>query len=157
MVRMGPRPHPGTVRMGPRPHSGTMGPRPHSGPSRHELGRHAERAVADYLFARGYTILAQNLRLGALEIDLVARRGPLVVMCEVRVRGDGALERPFASIAGVKRMRLLRAADRLWRRKLAAMRDVERMRIDVAAVRFDGGKTFVEYVEGAISASPAAL
>ena len=103
-------------------------------------------------------MLAQNLRLGALEIDLVARRGPLVVMVEVRVRGRGAFERPFASIAGMKRTRLLRAADRLWRGRLAAMRDVERMRIDVAAVRFDDdGTTHVEYVAGAIAAAPAAL
>jgi putative endonuclease len=119
---------------------------------RHSLGRRAENAVADYLHASGFAILAQNLRLGALEIDLVARRGPLVAMVEVRARGAGAYERPFASIAGIKRTRLLYAAERLWRRRVAAMKDVERMRIDVAAVHFEGGRTFVEYVPGAISA-----
>jgi hypothetical protein len=30
------------------------------------------------------------------------------------------------------------------------MRDVQRVRIDAAAVSFEGGKTKVEYVEGAI-------
>ena len=78
-------------------------------------------------------------------------------MVEVRARGKGAYERPFASIAGMKRTRLLRAADRLWRGKLRAMRDVERLRIDVAAVRFEDGRTHVEYIPGAIAATPAAL
>jgi len=120
--------------------------------ARYALGRRAENAVADYLHAHGFAVVAQNLRLGMLEIDLVARRGPLVVMVEVRARGDGAYERPFASIAGMKRTRLLRAAERLWRRRLWKMRDVERFRIDVAAVKFEGGKTFVEYIRGAIAA-----
>ena len=47
---------------------------------------------------------------------------------------------------------MLRAADRLWRTRLAAMRDVERLRIDVAAVRFEDGRAHVEYVAGAIAA-----
>ncbi len=124
---------------------------------RHALGRRAESAVADYLHANGFAILAQNLRLGALEIDLVARRGPLVVIVEVRARGKGAYERPFASIAGMKRTRLLRAADRLWRSRIRAMHDVERLRIDVAAVRFEEGRAHVEYIAGAIAAAPAPL
>ena len=123
-----------------------------TGISRHSLGRRAENAVADYLHASGFAIIAQNLKVGALEIDLVARRGPLVAMVEVRARGEGAYERPFASIAGIKRMRLLHAADRLWRRRISHMKDVERFRIDVASVRFAEGRTFVEYVAGAISA-----
>jgi Holliday junction resolvase-like predicted endonuclease len=73
-------------------------------------------------------------------------------MVEVRARGDGAFERPLASINGMKRTHLLHAAERLWRRRLAKMRDVERFRIDVASVKFENGKTFVEYIRGAIAA-----
>ena len=114
------------------------------------LGRRAELVVADYLHARGFGLLMRNVRLGALEIDLVARKGPLVAIVEVRTRGVGAFERPFASIAGKKRLHLLHAADRLWRRTLSKMKDVERIRIDVAAVSFEGPRVLVEYVEGAI-------
>lgn len=114
----------------------------------------AETAVRDHLVERGFEILAQNLRLGRLEIDLVARKGELALLVEVRARGPGALERPFASVAGRKRMHLLNAADRLWRFHLAKMPGIERMRIDVAGVTFDaGGRPCVEYVAGAITAS----
>jgi putative endonuclease len=115
-------------------------------------GHRAERIVAEYLIARGWEILAANLRLGHLEIDLVARRGELAAMIEVRSRGGGAYERPFESIAGKKKMRLLYAADRLWRFHLAKMEGIERIRIDVAAVTFGPHEPSVELVEGAITA-----
>ena len=113
-------------------------------------GRNAEDAVADYLIAGGYELLARNLRLGALELDLVAKRGPLVAVVEVRTRGPTALQGPFESVGGRKRARLRKAVARLWREKLEAMGGVQRVRIDVAAVTFAEGKTSVEYVEGAI-------
>lgn len=118
--------------------------------ARHALGRRAEQVVADYLYARGFGLLMRNVRLGALEIDIVARQGSLVAIVEVRTRGPGAFERPFASVAGKKRMHLLHAADRLWNGTISKMTGVERVRIDVAAVTFDGPRVLVEYVEGAI-------
>lgn len=120
------------------------------GESRTELGRRAEDAVADYLVVRGFRVLGHNVRLGALELDLVARRGPLVVVVEVRTRGEGSLQGPFESIDAGKRVHLKRAVWRLWREKLRGMREVQRVRIDAAAVRFAGKETWVEYVEGAI-------
>jgi putative endonuclease len=117
----------------------------------HERGRRAELAVADFLVARGFAVLARNLRLGALELDVVARRGGLVVVVEVRTRGAGSFEGAFESISRTKRARLMRAVDRLWRQRFARRPDVERLRIDVAAVRFEAGQTWVEYVEGAVS------
>jgi putative endonuclease len=91
------------------------------------------------------------MRFGALELDVVARQGPLVVVVEVRTRGRGAYERALESIGPVKRARIVAAVERLWRQRLAAMPDVERVRIDVAAVAFEQGQTRVEYVEGALS------
>ncbi|MBV9950199.1 MAG: YraN family protein [Myxococcales bacterium] len=117
----------------------------------HERGRRAELAVTDYLVARGYVILARNLRLGRLELDVVARRGPLVAAVEVRTRGPRSFEGALESLSFTKRLRLTRAVERLWERRLASMRDVERIRIDVAAVTFDGAETRVEYIEGALS------
>jgi len=122
----------------------------HAPLTRDELGRRAELAVADYLVASGFVLLARNVRVGKLELDLVARSGPLVVVVEVRTRGPGAFERPFESIGPDKRRRIVRAVERLWERRLKAMKDVMRVRIDVAAVTFEGQKTRVEYVTGAI-------
>jgi Holliday junction resolvase-like predicted endonuclease len=69
----------------------------------------------------------------------------------VRARRPGAIVGPFGSVTPAKRGRLVRAVDRLWRRRLAAMKDVERVRVDVAAVTLERGQTKVEYAEGAIT------
>ncbi len=114
--------------------------------------RVAEQAVADYLRAHGFVVMHENLRFGALELDLVARRGDLVVIVEVRTRGPRSFDRPFSSIGRDKQRRLVRAAHFLWSRELSRLPDVRRVRIDVASVTRQGGRTTVEYVPGAITA-----
>ena len=89
--------------------------------------------------------------MGHLEIDIVARLGPVVSVVEVRTRGETSFLPALATISRVKQARLLRAADRLWRDRFARLGDVHRVRIDVAAVYLDRGAPRVEYVEGAVS------
>ena len=92
------------------------------------------------------------MRLGPLEIDLVAQDRDLVVLVEVRARGPRAFETPFGSVTAKKRGTLLRAAER-WAK---AHKDEgwSRLRIDVAAVRFDAaGALSIEYAPGAITES----
>jgi putative endonuclease len=113
--------------------------------------RRAERAVEEHLAARGFETVARNLRLGALEIDLVARKEALAVIVEVRTRGAGSFQRALESITPKKRATLLRAAERMWRERLSRMEGIERMRIDVAAVTLEGAEISVEYIEGAIT------
>jgi putative endonuclease len=60
-----------------------------NGNSRHlaeARGRHAETAVADDWRDRGYDILAQRLRTGAGEIDLVVANKDNLVFIEVKAR-----------------------------------------------------------------------
>jgi putative endonuclease len=116
---------------------------------RHALGARAEALVADYLVSHGYEIVAQNLRIGALEIDIVARQGPVVAVVEVRTRGPGALTSAFGSVDGMKRERLRRAGERLWQRRYRHDRSVERLRFDVASVRLDVDPPTLEYVVAA--------
>jgi putative endonuclease len=118
--------------------------------ARADLGRRAEIAVADYLFASGFSVLARNLRLGPLELDIVARSGALLVVAEVRTRGPGALVAAFESVTATKRARLARAVARLWREQSVSIAGVRRVRIDVAAVKFDGPRTLIEYAPGVI-------
>lgn len=110
-------------------------------------GRAAERVVVELLLAKGYEILGTNVRLGALELDVVARQGPLVVVVEVRTRGRGAYESAFASVSAAKRRHLRDATERLWR-TLSVDRTIERVRIDVASVDLDACPVAVEIAEG---------
>jgi len=110
-------------------------------------GRAAERVVIDLLVARGFEVLGTNVRLGALELDIVAREGPLLVVVEVRTRGRGAYESAFASVSPAKRARLRDATERLWR-TFSADVTIERVRIDVASVDLDARPVTVEIAEG---------
>ncbi len=116
---------------------------------RHRLGREAEGVVVDYLLGRGFSIEATNLRLGALELDIVARQGAVVAVVEVRTRGPGAWTSGFGSISAAKRRRIRWAGERLWRMRYRRDLSVERMRFDAAAVSFSAAGPSVEYVEGA--------
>ena len=49
-------------------------------------GQRAEFIAACYLRFKGYRIVARNLRMAGGEIDLVARRGRLLVFVEVKFR-----------------------------------------------------------------------
>jgi putative endonuclease len=111
-----------------------------------ELGARAENLVATWLAAQGYAIVARNLRLGELEIDVVARRGPVIAVVEVRTRGAGAFTSSFGSIDAGKRMRIRRAGERLWQRRYRHDRSVERLRFDVASVNLAAKPPSIEYV-----------
>ncbi len=57
------------------------------------LGKRGERLAADYLKAKGYTILAADFRLGRAQIDLIARRQDRLAFVEVKTRRDSPASR----------------------------------------------------------------
>ncbi len=121
-------------------------------PRRHQLGRDAEDAAADRLLANGFQILWRNLRIGSLELDIVAFKEGLVVVVEVRARGPRSFDKPLASISLTKRRTVLRGVRALWRGRLATRTDVKRVRIDVAAVTRDvSGALTIEWIAGAFT------
>ena len=120
-----------------------------AGSTRAQLGQRAEDAVARYLEAAGFLIVARNLRLGRLELDIVARRAELVLVVEVRTRGPGAWTSGLGSLSHAKRERIRRAGQRLWRDRYKHDPTVERLRFDAASVRFDGAHADIDYVVAA--------
>ena len=117
---------------------------------RHAIGRSGEALAVAYLEAEGFVILWKNVRIGPLEIDLVAKQDDLVIIVEVRSRGPGAFEGPLASITWKKQRMLLRASRGLWRGRLKKMVDVRRVRIDVIAITSTGAAPRIEWIKGAI-------
>jgi putative endonuclease len=102
-----------------------------------------------HLVGCGASIVATNLRVGRLEIDIVAREGRTVLVVEVRARGPGAWTGGLGSLASQKRARIRRAAERLWQRRYRNDASVDRMRIDAASVTFAEGELRIEYVKAA--------
>jgi putative endonuclease len=101
------------------------------------LGRSGEEIAALWYAAEGFTILDRRFRAARGEVDLVARRGPLLVFVEVKTRRGDGWGSPAAAV-DARKLRRLRLAARAW---LAAnpARDAAEFRFDVAAVRFAPG------------------
>jgi putative endonuclease len=116
---------------------------------RQRLGRAAEQLVVAYLESLGWDIVAINLRLGKLELDIVAREGSVIVVVEVRTRSPRSWTTGFESISPAKRLRVRRAGERLWRARYLHDPTAERMRFDAASVTFDDDGPRVEYVRAA--------
>lgn len=77
---------------------------------RRALGREGEAQAAALLEQRGFRILARNVRVGGVEIDLVAARGGLVAFVEVKARRGRSHGAPEEAVDPRKRARLARGA-----------------------------------------------
>ncbi len=102
--------------------------------TRRDLGDFGERVAAHRLGSQGMRILERNVRIGRIEIDLVALDGEEVVFVEVRTRrGPAGLAAESVNQAKLRRM---------WESAMGYCAshdiDLERARIDVVAVDLDG-------------------
>ncbi|MCP3816688.1 YraN family protein [Streptomyces sp. A3M-1-3] len=80
--------------------------------ARRALGQYGEDLAARRLAEAGMTVIQRNWRCRAGEIDIVARDGDAVVVCEVKTRRAGPFEHPMAAVTPVKAARLRRLAER---------------------------------------------
>jgi putative endonuclease len=77
---------------------------------RRELGRNGEEAVARRLAARGYAIVARNVRLRRGELDLVVERRGVWWFVECKCRSRRDVGSPLRAVDGRKRAALFAAA-----------------------------------------------
>lgn len=91
--------------------------------------------------ARGYEIVARNWRSPRGEIDIIARKGRVVVVCEVKTRSSESHGTALEAVGARKQERLRRATCD-W---LEVTATTCRVRFDVAAVTAD----VIEVIEGA--------
>ncbi len=80
------------------------------GEKRTDRGAAAEALAAEFLIARGLTLVARNYRCRSGEIDLIVRDREMLVFVEVRLRSSAAFGGAAASITLTKRQRIARAA-----------------------------------------------
>jgi len=79
-------------------------------PARAIAGEKAEALAAEFLAARGMTIVERNFRRRCGELDLIARDGDTLVFVEVRLRTRSDFGGAAASITARKRSRMTAAA-----------------------------------------------
>jgi putative endonuclease len=80
-----------------------------SGPNQ-ALGAFGENLAARWYEDNGYSVVAQNWRGSAGEIDLVLRRDRLIVISEVKTRTSAAFGSPAEAVGPAKQKRLRRLA-----------------------------------------------
>ena len=116
---------------------------------RQPLGRQAEQAVVEYLRTLNIRIVERNLRLGYLELDIVAENNEQLIIVEVRARGPGSRISALQSLSHRKRQRIRQAGRRRWRRRYKGHSIINRIRYDVAAITVSHGEWTLEYIEAA--------
>lgn len=99
-----------------------------------ELGAAGEALVADWYRANGYEVLETNWRCRQGELDLVVRKGRVLVFCEVKTRTTDAFGTPAEAVTREKRDRIRRLAAVYLEDAPFRAREV---RFDVAAVLGD--------------------
>jgi len=100
------------------------------------LGAVGEEAAAERYRARGFDVLACNWRCPAGEIDVIATRRDLLVICEVKTRreaGSGAFGGGYEAVTARKQRKLRQLAE-LYLRATDADAHGRAVRFDVASV-----------------------
>jgi len=117
---------------------------------RSAVGRYGEDVAVRHLSESGMEVLARNWRCELGEIDVVARDGSTVVVCEVKTRRGLDYGTPLEAVTARKMARLRRLAAR-WVAEWAAEsgQHPPDVRIDVVSVlvRRQGG-ALVEHLRG---------
>lgn len=110
-----------------------------------ELGKRGEELAVEFLERNGYQILEKNWIYLKAEIDIIARKGELVAIIEVKTRSsiDFGLPQDFVKKEKIKL--LVRAADKY---VIQNQLDVD-VRFDIIAVQKDGKDFKIEHLEDA--------
>ena len=110
------------------------------------LGRYGEDVAARHLITDGFVVLERNWRCDLGELDIVARDGRVLVVCEVKTRRSASHGSPFEAVTQRKLHRIERLGLR-WMQEHGVR--PSSMRVDVVSVlRPATGPIVVEHVRG---------
>jgi putative endonuclease len=101
---------------------------------RQHYGRAAEEAAARYLLGGGWHLLGRNVRVGRGELDIVARRGPVLAFVEVKARRTLTCGSPEDAVGVAKRRQVARLAELWLAARPWALNGIDEVRFDIVAV-----------------------
>lgn len=91
------------------------------------LGRWGEDLAVNYLESSGLIVLARNWRCALGELDVIAREGSRLVVCEVKTRSSDDYGGPFQAVTPRK----------LRRMRQLALRWLDEQQVHAPEIRFD--------------------
>jgi putative endonuclease len=104
------------------------------------LGRRGERRAVWFYRLRCYRVVGRNVRLRAGEIDLIARRGKLVVIAEVKTRQTTIAGEGYEAVDQAKRERLVRLGE-----QYLAFHPGVQLRYDILSLFWTGRRFVVRH------------
>ncbi len=110
-----------------------------------DLGKEGEELAAAFLIERGYTICEQNFRYLKAEVDIIARKGDILAIVEVKCRSSTFIENIADTITKKKIKLLVLAADQYVIRRAL---EVE-VRFDIITILRTREGTTIEHLENA--------
>ncbi|GAA4412398.1 YraN family protein [Nibrella viscosa] len=110
-----------------------------------ETGKQGEEEAARYLQQKGYDVVARNFRYQHAEIDLVARKGKLLIFVEVKTRRNLSFGNPEEFVSSTKARLVMRVAEHYiftkdWRYDV---------RFDILAITLKDDDVLVKHIEDA--------
>ncbi len=117
---------------------------------RQAIGKWGEELAAQFLRDKGYEIVQHNVRTPYGELDLIARRGMMIVFVEVKTRTSGSFGLPEISVGQRKIRHLLDAAEAFMQ---AYTGPEDEWRVDVISIEGSPGcpDPRIEVFENAVS------
>tara|TARA_R110000744_G_scaffold81716_3_gene160434 strand:- start:1203 stop:1562 length:360 start_codon:yes stop_codon:yes gene_type:complete len=110
-----------------------------------EFGKEGEQIAVDFLKKNGYTITYKNYRYLQAEIDIIARKGDILAIVEVRSRSSDFIENIAETVTAKKIKLLVMAADHYITDNNL---DVE-VRFDIITILKNKSKFELEHLESA--------
>jgi putative endonuclease len=110
-----------------------------------QTGKEGEEAAVQYLLQHGYDVIERNWRHQRLEVDIIARKGEILSIVEVKTRTGNFFGEPYEAVTKQKEKFLADAADHY---VVSRNLDVE-VRYDIASVTVHNGQSKVVLIEDA--------
>jgi putative endonuclease len=105
-------------------------------------GKKGEELARDYLEQRGFTTLHVHWQCGHKELDIVAERGAMLHIVEVRSRTEPCMVEPPQTVQYLKQRNVMAAA----RAYIKRFKIVKEVQFDIVSVLFTSGGTKIEYI-----------
>ena len=113
--------------------------------STQQLGKKGEQVAVDYLTRKGFHIKARNKRIGRGEVDIIARKGNLLVFVEVKMRNKHTFGHPESFVSPNQQLQYHEAATAY----IDSIGWDQAIRFDIIAIEKTNCRTRLEHFEDA--------
>ncbi|WP_297692422.1 YraN family protein [uncultured Eudoraea sp.] len=110
-----------------------------------DFGKEGEELAAAYLVKKGYLIICRNYRYMKAEIDIIAQKGSIIAIIEVKSRSSVYFEQIAETVSKKKIMLLVSAADYY----INTNKLDKEVRFDIITILKENNKFLIEHFEDA--------